>query len=78
MGRRMSKFDTIIKMLDENIQKVIDVFVSREDTQYFSRLVSNPEIAEIVAREQINNIIAEIEEWNYGENRFYKKLGELF
>lgn len=34
------------KLTDENIQKIVSVFVSREDTQYFSRLVSNPEIAE--------------------------------
>lgn len=34
------------KLTDENIQKIVDAFVSREDIEYFSRLVSNPEIAE--------------------------------
>ena len=34
------------KLAEENINKIIDVFVSREDKQYFSRLVPNSEVAE--------------------------------
>ncbi len=34
------------KLAEENINKIVDVFVSREDKQYFSRLVPNSEVAE--------------------------------
>lgn len=34
------------KLTEDNIQKIVDVFMSREDKEYFSRLVDNSEIAE--------------------------------
>lgn len=34
------------KLSDENISKIVDVFGNKEDKEYFSRLVSNEEIAE--------------------------------
>lgn len=34
------------KLTEENINKIVDAFVSREDRQYFSRLVPNSEVAE--------------------------------
>ncbi|MCM1181619.1 MAG: type I restriction-modification system subunit M [Clostridium sp.] len=34
------------KLTEENISKIVGVFVSREDKQYFSRLVPNSEVAE--------------------------------
>lgn len=34
------------KLTEDNIQKIVDEFMSREDKEYFSRLVDNSEIAE--------------------------------
>lgn len=34
------------KLTEENLQKIVDAFVNREDIEYFSRLVPNAEISE--------------------------------
>lgn len=34
------------KLTEENLQKIVDAFVNREDIEYFSRLVRNAEISE--------------------------------